>query len=62
LHALDALFRPSSVAIIGASSDANRIGGRPVAFSKRVFKCRIIPVNPILSASAAEFGYDVVIC
>jgi acyl-CoA synthetase (NDP forming) len=45
-HALDALFRPSSVAIIGASSDANRIGGRPVAFSKRAFQGRIIPVNP----------------
>jgi acyl-CoA synthetase (NDP forming) len=46
LHALDALFRPSSVAIIGASSDANRIGGRPVAFSKRAFQGRIIPINP----------------
>ena len=45
-HALDALFRPSSVAIIGASSDANRIGGRPVAFSKRAFQGRIVPVNP----------------
>jgi acyl-CoA synthetase (NDP forming) len=45
-HPLDALFRPSSVAIIGASSDANRIGGRPVAFSKRAFQGRIIPVNP----------------
>jgi acetate---CoA ligase (ADP-forming) len=46
LHALDALFRPSSVAIIGASSDPTRIGGRPVAFSKRAFKGRILPVNP----------------
>jgi acyl-CoA synthetase (NDP forming) len=45
-HALDALFRPSSVAIIGASSDANRIGGRPVAFTKRAFQGRIIPINP----------------
>ncbi|MEA2871340.1 MAG: hypothetical protein QOH67_1316 [Hyphomicrobiales bacterium] len=45
-HPLDALFRPASVAIIGASSDANRIGGRPVAYSKRAFKGAIIPVNP----------------
>ncbi len=46
LHALDALFRPQSVAIIGASSDPNRIGGRPVAFSKRGYKGRIVPINP----------------
>lgn len=43
---LDALFRPKSVAIIGASSDPTRIGGRPVAFSKRAFKGAILPVNP----------------
>jgi len=46
LHPLDALFRPQSVAIIGASSDPNRIGGRPVAFSKRGYKGRIVPINP----------------
>ena len=45
-HVLDGLFRPSSVAIIGASSDANRIGGRPVRFSKRAFTGVIYPVNP----------------
>lgn len=45
-HALDALFRPASVAIIGASSDPTRIGGRPVAFSKRAFKGAIYPINP----------------
>ena len=45
-HGLDPLFRPKSVAVIGASSDANRIGGRPVAYSKRAFKGAIIPVNP----------------
>ena len=43
---LDALFRPKSVAVIGASSDANRIGGRPIAFSKRAFKGAIVPINP----------------
>jgi acyl-CoA synthetase (NDP forming) len=46
VHALDPLFRPKSVAVIGASSDGNRIGGRPVAYSKRGFKGAIIPVNP----------------
>ena len=45
-HPLDALFCPRSVAVIGASSDANRIGGRPVAFSKRAYKGAIIPINP----------------
>jgi len=45
-HPLDALFRPRSVAVIGASSDANRIGGRPVAYSKRAFTGAIIPINP----------------
>jgi acyl-CoA synthetase (NDP forming) len=45
-HILDPLFRPASLAVIGASSDPNRIGGRPVAFSKRAFKGRIIPINP----------------
>ena len=45
-HPLDPLFRPKSVAIIGASSDANRIGGRPVRFSKYAFKGAILPINP----------------
>ena len=45
-HPLDALFRPASVAIIGASSDANRIGGRPVRFSRYAFKGNILPINP----------------
>jgi acyl-CoA synthetase (NDP forming) len=45
-HPLDYLFRPRSVAIIGASSDPNRIGGRPVRFSKYAFKGALLPVNP----------------
>lgn len=44
---LDALFRPRSIAIIGASSDPRKIGGRPVNFLKRAgFKGAIIPINP----------------
>ncbi len=45
-HPLDALFRPASVAVIGASSDASRIGGRPVRYSKRGYKGAILPINP----------------
>jgi len=46
VNPLDALFRPASVAIIGASSDPSRIGGRPVRFSKYAFKGALLPVNP----------------
>jgi acyl-CoA synthetase (NDP forming) len=45
-HPLDPLFRPRSVAIIGASSDPSRIGGRPVRFTKYGFKGPIVPINP----------------
>jgi len=44
---LDALFRPRSVAVVGASSDANKVGGRPLAFLQRAgYGGRILPVNP----------------
>jgi acetate---CoA ligase (ADP-forming) len=44
---LEPLFRPASVAIIGASSDAARIGGMPLAFLKaHGFAGAIYPVNP----------------
>jgi acyl-CoA synthetase (NDP forming) len=44
---LDALFRPRSVAIIGASGDANKVGGRPLAFLRKSgWQGRILPVNP----------------
>lgn len=47
LSTLDALFRPRSIAIVGASADARKIGGRPVAFLKRYgFTGAIYPVNP----------------
>jgi acyl-CoA synthetase (NDP forming) len=44
---LDALFRPRSVAVVGASSDPNKIGGRPLHFLLRGgFQGAIYPINP----------------
>lgn len=41
------LLAPRSVAIIGASADPARIGGRPIAYMKdRGFQGAILPVNP----------------
>ncbi|GAA5233141.1 acetate--CoA ligase family protein [Verticiella sediminum] len=45
------LFSPRSVAIIGASSDPRKIGGRPIRFMKAYgYAGRILPIN----ANAAE--------
>ena len=44
---LDALLRPQSVAIIGASTNEHRVGGVPVPLLKKLgYQCRIIPVHP----------------
>ncbi len=44
---LDPLIRPRSLAVIGASDDATRIGGRPIAYMKtRGFQGDLWPVNP----------------
>jgi len=45
--ALDRMIRPSSIAMIGASDDPTRIGGRPIAYMlNQGFKGEIWPVNP----------------
>ncbi len=45
--ALDRLLNPRSVAIVGASDDKLRIGGRPIAYMlEQGFQGRILPVNP----------------
>ena len=44
---LDALFAPSSVAVIGASDDPARIGGRPLRYLQRGgFAGAVYPINP----------------
>jgi acetate---CoA ligase (ADP-forming) len=45
---LDALFNPRSVAIIGASNDPNKVGGRPLAFLRQsAWSGKILPINPV---------------
>ena len=47
LRDLRPLLRPRSVAVVGATPDANRIGGRPFAFLRRFgFPGPVHPVNP----------------
>src|SRR5882724_12438585 len=44
---LRAALDPKSVAIIGASENSNKVGGRPVHYlDKFGFKGRIFPINP----------------
>ncbi len=47
LRDLTPLLRPRSVAVVGATRDANRIGGRPFAYLRRFgFPGPVHPVNP----------------
>ena len=46
-RSLDALLRPASVAVIGASNNPTRIGGRPIRYFRDAgFAGRVYPVNP----------------
>jgi Acyl-CoA synthetase (NDP forming) len=47
MPALKSLFEATSVAIVGASDDPHKIGGRPIAYMKRLkYKGQLIPINP----------------
>jgi acyl-CoA synthetase (NDP forming) len=47
LTGLDALIAPRSVAVIGASDDPDRIGGRPLSYMRAAgFQGQLFPVNP----------------
>ena len=44
---LDPLLRPASIAVIGASNNPTRIGGRPIRYLQSAgFAGRVYPVNP----------------
>lgn len=47
LRDLAPLFEPSSVAVIGASSDPRKIGGRPISYLQTAgFRGTVVPINP----------------
>jgi len=47
LDGLEALLRPRGIAVLGASSDISKIGGRPLRFLKESgFSGGVYPVNP----------------
>ena len=46
-NSLETMFRPKSVAILGASTNENKIGGRPLRYLKHYeFDGPIYPINP----------------
>jgi acyl-CoA synthetase (NDP forming) len=55
---LDSLIDPKSVAIIGASENPNKIGGRPIFYmQKHGYKGKIYPINPNRSEIQGLRGY-----
>ena len=47
VSAIQALLHPESIAVIGATSDANKLNGRPLHYLRRDgYRGRIYPVNP----------------
>ena len=55
---LDALFSPRSIALIGASDDSTRIGGRPLKYLRGSgFAGPVYPVNPRRETVQGERAY-----
>jgi acyl-CoA synthetase (NDP forming) len=47
VHPLDVFHRPASVAVVGASDDTEKIGGRPLRYMREFgYAGRVYPVNP----------------
>lgn len=47
ISSLQALFTPQSIAVIGASADIKKIGGRPIDYLKKYgYSGKIFPINP----------------
>jgi acyl-CoA synthetase (NDP forming) len=47
MEAINRLWKPRSIAVIGASSDVTKTSGKPLAYLKKHdFKGQIYPVNP----------------
>jgi len=54
-HNLDAALNPRSIAVVGASDNPHKVGGRPILFMKNYgFKGGVYPINP---ARAVVQGY-----
>jgi len=52
---LQAALNPASIAVVGASDNPHKVGGRPILFMKKYgYKGRIFPINP---ARAEVQGY-----
>src|SRR6266850_2267419 len=46
-EALRTVLNPKSVAVIGASENENKIGGRPLLYlSRHGYKGKVFPINP----------------
>src|SRR5437763_15432346 len=51
IHRLDAALNPASVAIIGASDNPHKVGGRPLLYLQRYgYRGAIYPINPARSS------------
>ena len=55
---LEAALNPKSVAIVGASDNPHKVGGRPILFMDRYgYKGKIFPINPARAAVQGHKAY-----